>query len=113
MAETYELDNPVAILNLKFRQGEPLSWVSTIKNTNWAGTYVAGIVDKDGDGTIIAPMTVVGTFSTPNTSVSIQLTRENSRLLSPGQYLWAARLPSGEVYFRGEVLVQKELVGLG
>ena len=103
------LDNPVAVMNLQFRQGEPLSWITTVKGANWAGTYDAAIIDADGNEVAMA---VSGIFSTPDTEVTIVLTQANSQLLKPGQYKWAARLPSGEIYFRGEVLVEREPVGL-
>ncbi len=103
------LDNPCAVIDLTFRQGEPLSWTTTVAGADWSGTYTAHIVSG---AAIIAVLTVVGVFNDPDTAVTIELSEATSLTIPPGYYRWAARLPSGEVHFRGGVAVESEPVGL-
>lgn len=105
------LDNPYVEIDLRFRQGEPLSWSLDADGADWSGSYDAQIVN--GAGVAVAELTVTATHATTITTFEIQLTQAESETITPGSYRWAARASTGEVRLRGIVTVDAEAVPVG
>ena len=104
------LDNPHADIDLRFRQGEPLSWTITVNGADWSGAYTAQIVNSTPDA--VATLAVTATYDGGGdvTTFELSLTAAASADIAPGGYRWAARSATGEVFFRGGVVVDREVV---
>lgn len=104
------LSQDAAVLNLEWISGDPISLAITVQAANWSGTYRAQIrAQAAATATLLGELTVVATFSAPDTAITMTMTAVLSALIPPGAYYWDLQQTGGPTRLRGTVSVRGEV----
>lgn len=87
-----------ASIDFEIHEGNTGSTSITVAGADWHGTYTALIGG-------VASATLVGTYSSPDTTLALELTAVESAKLTPGFHQWHADNPAGDATFSGWVSV--------
>jgi hypothetical protein len=104
------LDASADRLDLKFTEGDPLSFAFSVADVDWSGTYLAQIRTAYDAATVATTLTVVATFNTPNTDFTMTASAA-ANTLSPGSPagVWDLQVVGGATRLSGRVIVEPQV----
>jgi hypothetical protein len=97
-------------LNLEWVEGDPISVAIVVQAVDWSGTYTAQIRAVPGlTQPLVGTLTVVATYSAPDTTFLLTMSAANSALILAGAYVWDLQQATGPTRLRGRVTVKGQV----
>ena len=102
------ISQDAAVLGLEWVEGDPLSLAFSVEDVDWSGSYTAQVRGRASDDAVLLTLTVVATYSAPNTGFVLSATAV-ANTVTPGTHVWDLQLTGGVTRLRGSVVVRAQV----
>lgn len=110
MSDVATISQDAGVVHIEWIRGDPISLAFTVENVNWSGAYTAQVRrSQDPTSDLLGTLTVVATFSSPNTGFVLSMSAANSLLIPAGVWAWDLQATGSVTRLRGRAIVVEQV----